>query len=104
MRKGADYKKLEAQFPQLLRRYSGDQMQAELKMSYDKFEQSGSYFRINMIPLTDIHLHSNQTGELSPNGTTQYVYIFSVIAIFILLIACVPASFHFNTIAEVIVP
>jgi len=89
MRKGADYKKLEAQFPQLLRRYSGDQMQAELKMSYDKFEQSGSYFRMNMIPLTDIHLHSNQTGELSANGTTQYVYIFSVIAIFILLIACV---------------
>jgi putative ABC transport system permease protein len=89
MRKGADYKKLEAQFPQLLRRYSGDQMQAELKMSYDKFEQSGSYFRMNMIPLTDIHLHSNQSGELSPNGTTQYVYIFSVIAIFILLIACV---------------
>lgn len=89
MRKGADYKKLEAQFPQLLRRYSGDQMQAELKMNYDKFEQSGSYFRMNMIPLTDIHLHSNQTGELSPNGTTQYVYIFSVIAIFILLIACV---------------
>ncbi len=89
MRPGADYKKLEAQFPQLLRRYSGDQMQAELKMSYDKFEQSGSYFRMNMIPLTDIHLHSNQTGELSANGTTQYVYIFSVIAIFILLIACV---------------
>ena len=89
MRKGADYKKLEAQFPQLLRRYSGDQMQAELKMSYDKFEQSGSYFRMNMIPLTDIHLHSNQSGELSANGTTQYVYIFSVIAIFILLIACV---------------
>ena len=89
MRKGADYKKLEAQVPQLLRRYSGDQMQAELKMSYDKFEQSGSYFRMNMIPLTDIHLHSNQSGELSANGTTQYVYIFSVIAIFILLIACV---------------
>jgi putative ABC transport system permease protein len=89
MRKGADYKKLEAQFPQLLRRYSGNQMQAELKMSYDKFEQSGSYFRMNMIPLTDIHLHSNQSGELSPNGTTQYVYIFSIIAIFILLIACV---------------
>lgn len=89
MRKGADYKKLEAQFPQLLRKYSGQQMQDELKMSYDQFEKSGSFFRMNMIPLTDIHLHSNQTGELGANTTVEYVYIFSVIAAFILLIACV---------------
>jgi len=89
MRPGADYKKLEAQFPQLLRRYSGEQMQQELKMSYDTFEKNGSFFRMNMMPLTDIHLHSNQTGELGTNGTEQYVYIFSAIAIFILLIACV---------------
>ncbi|BAU52791.1 ABC transporter permease [Mucilaginibacter gotjawali] len=89
MRKGADYKKTEAQFAKLLRNYSGDQMQAELKMSYDKFEKSGSFFRLNMMPLTDIHLHSSQTGELGINGTSQYVYIFSAIAIFILLIACV---------------
>ena len=89
MREGADYKKLEAQFPAFLRKYSGGQMQDELKMSYDKFEQSGSYFRMNMIPLTDIHLHSNQTGELGANGTEEYVYIFSAIGLFILLIACV---------------
>lgn len=89
IRKGADYKKLEAQFPQLLRKYSGQQLQDELKMSYDQFEKSGSYFRMNMIPLTDIHLHSNQTGELGANTTVEYVYIFSVIAAFILLIACV---------------
>lgn len=89
MRKGADYKKLEAQFPQLLRKYSGQQMQDELKMNYDQFEKSGSFFRMNMIPLTDIHLHSNQTDELGANTTVEYVYIFSVIAAFILLIACV---------------
>jgi len=89
MRKGADYKNLEAQFPSLLRKYSGGEMQSELKMSIDQFEKGGSYFRMNMIPLTDIHLHSNQTGELGINSTVQYVYIFSAIAIFILLIACV---------------
>jgi putative ABC transport system permease protein len=89
MQKGVDYKRLESQFPQFLRKYSGGQMQQELKMSYDTFEKNGSYFRLNMIPLTDIHLHSNQTGELGTNGTVQYVYIFSAIAIFILLIACV---------------
>ena len=89
MRKGADYKKLEAQFPQFLRKYSGGQMQQELNMSYDTFEKNGSFFRLNMMALTDIHLHSNLTGELGINGSVQYVYIFSAIAIFILLIACV---------------
>jgi putative ABC transport system permease protein len=89
MRKGVDYKRLESQFPEFLRKYSGGQMQAELKMNYDTFEKNGSYFRLNMIPLADIHLHSNLTGELGTNGTMQYVYIFSAIAIFILLIACV---------------
>jgi len=89
MRKGADYKKLEAQFPQFLRKYSGGQIQQELNMSYDTFEKNGSFFRLNMMPLTDIHLHSSLTGELGVNGSVQYVYIFSAIAIFILLIACV---------------
>jgi putative ABC transport system permease protein len=89
MRKGADYKRLEAQFPQFLRKYSGGQMQQELNMSYDTFEKNGSFFRLNMMPLTDIHLHSNLTGELGTNGNVEYVYIFSAIAIFILLIACV---------------
>ena len=89
LKDAADAKKLEASFPALLQKFSGSQMQSELKMSIDQFEKSGSYFRMNLTPLTDIHLRSNRSGELSANGTTQYVYIFSAIAIFILLIACV---------------
>src|SRR6185295_16383640 len=33
--------------------------------------------------------HSNKSGELEANSNIQYVYIFSVIAVLILLIACV---------------
>src|SRR5947207_317895 len=42
-----------------------------------------------MMPLTDIHLHSNRQFELSPGGNIQYVYIFSAVALFILIIACI---------------
>jgi len=80
---------LNAAFPAFLQKFSGSQMQSELNMSYDQFEKNGSYFRLNLIALNDIHLKSNRSGELGPNGTTQYVYIFSAIALFILLIACV---------------
>jgi putative ABC transport system permease protein len=84
-----DAQKLEGGFDALLQKFSGDQMKAEIGMSYADFEKSGSYFRLNLTPLTDIHLKSNRTGELGANVTIQYVYIFSAIAIFILLIACV---------------
>ena len=39
--------------------------------------------------LADIHLYSNLLAELSPGGSAIYVYIFSVIALFILIIACI---------------
>jgi putative ABC transport system permease protein len=52
-------------------------------------KKAAAIFALNLTPLTDIHLKSNRIGELGANGTTQYVYIFSAIAIFILLIACV---------------
>lgn len=42
-----------------------------------------------LIPLTDIHLRSKQQIELAPNGDIQYVYIFSAVALFILIIACI---------------
>ncbi len=40
-------------------------------------------------PLTDIHLRSHLEGEIQGNGDIQYVYVFSVVAAFILLIACI---------------
>lgn len=45
-----------------------------------------SYF---LQPLTQIHLHSHLRHELRGNGDITYVYIFSVVAISILLMACI---------------
>lgn len=84
-----DAKKLTAAFPAFMQKFTGTQMQSELGMSIAQFEKSGSHFKLNLTPLTDIHLTSSRIGELDANSTTEYVYIFSAIAIFILLIACV---------------
>jgi putative ABC transport system permease protein len=85
----ADHKKLEAALPAFLNKFSGDDMRNQLHQSKADFEKGGSFFRLNLIALTDIHLKSNRSGELAANSTVQYVYIFSAIALFILLIACV---------------
>jgi putative ABC transport system permease protein len=39
--------------------------------------------------LTNIHLDSDLKWEIEPNGSRMYVYIFSVIAAFIIAIACI---------------
>lgn len=44
--------------------------------------------RLHLQRLTDIHLHSHLDSELGVNGDISDVYIFSVVALFVLLIAC----------------
>ncbi|MEJ0106186.1 MAG: ABC transporter permease [Bacteroidota bacterium] len=52
-------------------------------------QQQGNYFTYHLMPVTDIHLHSDKSYEFEANGNITYVYIFSVIAVLILLVACV---------------
>jgi len=40
-------------------------------------------------PIGDIHLHSDAAGEMGGNSDIAYIYIFSAIVLFILLIACI---------------
>ena len=40
-------------------------------------------------PLRKIHLYSDLLGELAPTSDAKYVYIFSAIAVFIIIIACI---------------
>ncbi|WP_212004082.1 ABC transporter permease [Chitinophaga sp. HK235] len=57
--------------------------------SIAEVERSGGHFRYDVFPLTKIHLYSPFTNEVEPTGNIQYIYIFGVVAVFILLMACV---------------
>jgi len=69
--------------------YLAKQLEQMLHASTSDLKKSGGHFIYPLMPLTDIHLHSNKSYEFEANGNIVYVYIFSIIAIFILLIACV---------------
>ncbi|WP_313235455.1 ABC transporter permease [Sphingobacterium multivorum] len=58
-------------------------------MSYQEFKKTGNKIGLYLQPLTDIHLHSNFNYDLSVPGDIRYVYIFSAIALFMLLIATI---------------
>lgn len=89
LKEGSDPKKLEAQFDGLVEKYVGPAVKQIMSIDMEEFKKAGNYERHTLTPLTSIHLHSGKTAELGPNSSVQYVYIFSAIAFFILLIACV---------------
>ncbi|MDQ2721598.1 MAG: ABC transporter permease, partial [Bacteroidota bacterium] len=87
--KDYNYKKLQAKLPGIFDKYVGPQLQQGMGMSLAEFRKKGNDIGLYLQPLTDIHLHSDFTNDLSPEGDIRYVYIFSVIALFMLLIACI---------------
>ncbi len=89
LRKDADPRKLEAKMDDLIKRYVAPLLQNVVHLSLDDFKKSGNMVAFYLTPLTAIHLHSNKIAEFDANGNIQTVYIFSAIAVFILLIACV---------------
>lgn len=82
-------KQLEAKFPRLVEKFVAPHIQRRANMTLEQFYQSGGKIEYYLQPLTDIHLHSHISRELEPNGDIKYIYIFSLIALFILLIACI---------------
>ena len=56
---------------------------------YDQFLAEGNYFGFFMEPLSDLHLHSDIPSLLNTKGDINTVYIFAVIGLAILFIACI---------------
>ncbi len=90
LRKGYDPKQLEAKLPQVLKQNMGPQLQEELGISYAEFSNENS-LGLFLQPLTDIHLNPefSKASTLEEGGDIKYVYIFSAVAFFMLLIACI---------------
>lgn len=89
LNKGADPQKLEAKFPQLVAKNVVPEIQRDMGVSLAEAQKSVDTFRFFLIPLTDIHLHSATKYELAANGDMNSVYVFSILAVFILLLAIV---------------
>ena len=74
--KGTGYKKLESKLPL----FAGRTIKKEMNVAD---------YRMELQPLTSIHLHSNLQGEISANSSMSRIYIFMLIAALILIIAVI---------------
>jgi putative ABC transport system permease protein len=73
---GTDYKKLQEKLPQ----FAARTIEKEMKLSN---------YRMELQPLTSIHLHSDLQFEISPNNSISRIWLFMAIAVLILIIAVI---------------
>ncbi len=90
LKKDADIAEVEAKLPAITKKYMGPQMIDAIGMSYEEFQKDNE-LGLFLQPLTDIHLHSDfsDATTLEQGGDIKYVFIFSIVAIFMLVIACI---------------
>ncbi len=89
LKEGTDPQTVEAKFPTFVKQYAEGQIQQRNGMSYDEYVAAGNGYNYHLHNIQDIHLHSNLENEIKANGNINYIYIFSIIAVFILVIACI---------------
>jgi len=73
LRDGSTPEQLSPRFPDFLRKYRG--------------EETANSTLLALQPLTDIHLNTSISWDVGTNSDKRYLYIFSAVAFFILLIA-----------------
>jgi putative ABC transport system permease protein len=78
LKKDVDPSLLSAKFPAFLDTY----------LAHFK-RMLGEHFGFFLMPLTDIHLRSKLSYDMPSNSDITFIYVFSCIAFFILLIACI---------------
>jgi putative ABC transport system permease protein len=88
-RPGTDRAQLQRRLDATVKKYVDGALDNQLHISAQDMQRQGSYFKYRLTPVTDIHLRSNKSYEFEPGGNVSYVYVFSFIAILILVIACV---------------
>jgi putative ABC transport system permease protein len=78
--------------------YNAQKLESQLPAFLDKYVQfknmppnvkTSQTTKLTLQKLTDIHLRSHLAEEIEENGDITRVYIFGIVAIFILLIACI---------------
>lgn len=89
LKEGYSPVQFEAKLPEFMKRHVGLQISEGLGITFDDWEASGNSMNFYLDPLITIYLHSEASHQIEPIGDITYVYFFSIIAFFILLLACI---------------
>lgn len=85
----ADPAALTAKLPALVEKYVGPNIEQVMQQSFTEAVAAGLKWDYYIEPVSDIYLHSEAQQDIARRSDATYVYTLGVIALFILLIACI---------------
>ncbi len=89
LKPGTNEKEFGKKLTQVFLKGANSQMLQFFNISTDEFFKVGNRINYGIQKVTDIHLNSNLNYEIENNGSFVYVSIFILVALFILLNACI---------------
>lgn len=89
LEKGYNIKDFQSSLDGLVEKYVAPQVEGVLGITIEDYLKSGNTYGMFTQRLQDIHMHSDLQVELEPNGNLLFVSIFVIVAILILIIACI---------------
>jgi len=82
--------RLEAKFPEFIKKHYGPEVQREMGISFeDYYDGQENYYGYWLQPLREIYLLPGVGDNLARSGSKTFIYVFTLIAAFILIIACI---------------
>jgi len=89
LKEGVSASAFQEELEDIVQKHTYPAFAEEFEVTIEQLGKSGNYLYYSLFPLTDIHLRSDKDGEIGVNGNIAYVYIFSFVAVFLFVIACV---------------
>lgn len=89
LKEGTSAQSVNEKFHPMLIKYVGPVIQQFFGISFDEFLNKGNEYSLALQKLTDIHLDPSIEHEVKPASDPKFLYIFSGIAILIIVIAAI---------------
>lgn len=85
----ADVTQVNKKCEALVDKYVGPETERFIGVSLQQLRKQGGEYGYYTTKITDIHLHATSRDGIEPGGNITYIYFFSAIGIFIIVIACI---------------
>jgi putative ABC transport system permease protein len=87
--RGTSVEKIQNTLDGFVPKYCAPEIRNYTNLSLQQFLGKDGFLRFGIQPLTDIHLRSDLGDEFEANGDITYVYLFTSVALMILILACI---------------
>ena len=87
LKEGANFEAFKTEMRRNFMKKIAPDVERFMKTTVEEMLKGDNMFEYQLMPLKDIHLHSNKEWEIRQNGNVLYIYVFIGIALLVIIIA-----------------